>query len=722
MSYEPVDPPSNYDQQRISQHQYDTQTNMISYDDLTPHIDENHEDDNDGRGYSNSRSRHGNDLSSTRHGSGRRTPLSQIVSATNTNNQEQSSDDEKFADGRKIMTPTKYRLQENREKRLRQQKNRVHQEQSENSNGSEREISQSPERPQPSRYDQLEQPKKRNGYVPDSSSPYHDDSDPEISTSHLQRQPSSQIHKESKSPPYQQTQSNKRSDYIQRSPSRQQPQQSVGNIDQDHLIPLRNRYRITSVDIELEPNPTDKNSSTSVPRYSQMQLIFRGTAQGSDVQERAEHSLNEIVGSQNRTQDVDIYTADHAASHDRSNEKSTHDDHSSAIKLNGQSNNHSSTSNPLAPSDGTTIHADNYDYEDPRSKNQHSSKNNMKSNSSKIHSKPPGNLPDSSDSSESESPPPKSSERKAQYYFGEKGQNQLSDDDNDEPECETIGRNSQTIPSTNSDTKRYLNHSSIKKHQPSTDDSDPENSQFGKQTDARTSTGNTPTQNERLPSSKPQTTPGTNRDSQRTAPIRSPYDQAPVNTNYEIADSDPATNSSSLRKQNIPLQYQANPGHPRPNTGININDDRSPANSNQNTRNKKQPRYDTDDDSDDGGYQDDGGISKVADNTDRNSIDGNDSDRFPSNDRPVVKKMVTSNPVTPRSKRNEIDEIQPSPVKPKPRTKNSKKPAKAENKGLMARIRGWFGGNNDKDVSKTKKKTLEKKPTKTNKKPRSTKK
>jgi hypothetical protein len=91
--------------------------------------------------------------------------------------------------------------------------------------------------------------------------------------------------------------------YHHRQQEQQQQQQlPIANIDQDHLKSLYNRYQIISGDLELRENPSDNSLYNNESKPGQMQLIFKATLQGSDVQDRAKNSLNELVSNRSRTQ------------------------------------------------------------------------------------------------------------------------------------------------------------------------------------------------------------------------------------------------------------------------------------------------------------------------------------------------------------------------------------------------------------------------------------
>ncbi|CAF1525004.1 unnamed protein product, partial [Adineta steineri] len=68
---------------------------------------------------------------------------------------------------------------------------------------------------------------------------------------------------------------------------------AVDNTDQDHLKPFLNQYKLISGDMEFIQNLSNHGSDTDEYKPEQMQFIFRGTVQGSAVQERASQSMQD---------------------------------------------------------------------------------------------------------------------------------------------------------------------------------------------------------------------------------------------------------------------------------------------------------------------------------------------------------------------------------------------------------------------------------------------
>ncbi|CAF4544182.1 unnamed protein product [Rotaria sp. Silwood1] len=417
----------------------------------------------------------------------------------------------------------------------------------------------------------------------------------------------------------------------------QQNQRPIRNTDQDHTESFNKPQKITSASFELRGSQPNNNLYTYEPKNTQMELIFKATLEGSDAQ--------------NPT-----YAYIHATTDNKTPINSTPMDNRpiSSNNINplyeGYNQNkekYSSPSQLLTPGQQTTTKTNpRDDDEDLHQARNYSSENYTPANTyEKIPSKQADNI-HSSQLSASPSPSlARLSDKKSKYFFGANIERKLSDDENDETECETFGHDSQARPLTNTNIKRNLDFSPTTYSQyPDNDNSS--NLQFKQQSDAGTTTGNTLKQNQQRPSSRNQSLSGKSQDSEEETPITMLTNKAPT-TNV-----DSKTNSYNDEKKNIEdSSSQASHSGPEDATdSYNKN--------NHDIGNLRPPQNKinrTDDDDDDDG---DKIRHNPYQNTGREFPDDDDDDENDHlhNDQRTIANLVKKNPLVEPSQYTSLSE------------------------------------------------------------------
>ncbi len=695
------------------------QTDAIDYYDHTTNT-ENYDDDSDGDSRASSISQPEKILIPTKYRSPSSKPLSDSVSINNRDYQEQTSDYEKKADVRvKILTPTKHRLKElqklARQKNIDRSQDQSHRSSNEN-NGFQQQLSENPKQPeqtQPSGYDQLEQWENQN----------------ELPT-----------HR---------------------------------NIDPNQSRTLLGRYRITSGDIELRKTPSDTSLYTDESKHTQLQLIFDGIVQAPEVQQRAEHSINDPVNSRTRTpppssisppirpfETPDSNSPPRSSNGEHRDQRPNNNTYNgdsqfqpgpkinpgtqpyssgvlpTTVTRNGDYGTYAPPSNNLSSPDEPQGKP-KYHSHSSASETNHQRKPFAPSNETKINPKdynydgypednrsrsetntthPYGTIHSKEKKNLSDSPlssppqsPPKPPGYKPKYDFGPKKQNQLSDDDNDESECVTYGQNSQNTPIKKSNVTHNTDNSSRKNLQSPTHNNNSPKPEFQKMADAETTAGDSLTPKQRGPSGASQSTAEEDRDSQ-SQPRTSPRHQASVAGDYENPGSDPESDSDTPKKQNVTPQQHANSGYSKSNIDNNDKDKRRSNRFDEDVRDNDR-RRDVKPDYD--GDSNNPGEDHVMQDEPHYQVNDSDDDS-PRNSRSAGALIVQANPVRPELKRTQSDEIEPSPPTSKARPKKVKEPEKPKKPGFFARLFG--GGNKDEKTRKKKKKTSENKKKDKNKK------
>ncbi|CAF1229518.1 unnamed protein product [Adineta steineri] len=719
-----VDPPYYFS---LTKNSYTTVNSQMSYNpqNINNHehfhpLPSTDEDDNDCDSHYNSRLRKKKILTPSKYRSGARTPLSNISPTNNFDNQSEQSDEEEPIYVPRCLTPTKYRRESIRNDALHKHENIVHSQQYgthdsqfQNPNQRERQHQLSTSQrfdvttppPQDQRpYERQRSPHEQNGSY--SQMPYATRPAPPLPSSssrneYIGRTPSeerndsvSQAPQNTGPSPYeprheQQTTTQEGNDsYSQMSGTTRPPQSqyssehigqsssgkqnnsvskrppAIDNTDQDHLKPFLNQYKVISGDMEFIQNLSNHSSHTDEYKPEQMQFIFKGTVQGSAVQERARQSMQDIAGNRSRTptlsNNIDQNqshpskkSALSAADADQLNQNTTSLDDGQS-KLKGESDrraglNSSSKANRLPSAMAPDSDDDTYSVPSNNQQKNQSVSFNEHAPSDQITSKPnkhaDGEFPQSYYPSSSihtsskqhvnHAPDPK------KYFFGSSTKHQLSDNNSDsDEESIAIGHSHQELLA-NSNTQPSRNYPDNTYHDYIYDDRNADDGRFAQQSDVATTTNDTPT---------------------NTTTRR--YMNLSNGTNENI------TNSIILSNR-IPPQYHADNNYSKTDISSTIQPNRSSERYEQIQNNENQGPYEMDNNSaigsDDPTYRND------------INVNGNETDDYDISTSvhrpPQVDGLVRPNPVYPALKETESNESMTqsysstAPVKPKNKEK-----------------------------------------------------
>ncbi len=532
---------------------------------------------------------------------------------------------------------------------------------------------------------------------------------------------------------------------LQVQPHHHQQQRPMEIISQDSSKPIYNRYKVIAGDFELRESPYDNSSPMNASKLGQMQLVFKATLQGPEVQERAKNSISELVSNRSRTQsasninkqnnlnkasypnnpqsstNVDsrnqnttnidsnreteyqigsnhnsrLNSISHTAQSpttrikpdhgnlssatnyqsfetssppNKSIKRTIYDDHPSEIESHRQSNNQSPLPIQVIAANMTTHNANDNDLNGIYERSRSSSQNYTSSK----YEKNPLREADNLHSSQLLSPPRSSPipfQPKSKYYFGERVQNQLPDDEEDnEADCETFGHNSQPRSLTTTNTTRNLDDPYTTNSRFSMNDNNyPGNLQFGQQTDVGTATSTSLTQRQQNSSSANQSTLGKTRDSPRDSQISTTNKQIPYA--YSVQTTQNAVNqvisNATSSTSGFQQQDQNESDHSEQNIGRNIKQEQSSSKSDRDRDDANQSQYEGDDDGRDNDnideYQDDDhDIHNQNDDEDRTyANNGDDEDdnvvKYDESDETTprqsgVSELLTYNPVRDTSK------------------------------------------------------------------------
>jgi hypothetical protein len=580
------------------------------------------------------------------------------------------------------------RVQDSLPPQHQQQSHYQQREQSPQRSGSSRESS--PERPQ-SGYYQPEQSQKRSESTRKSpprqqQTQQRNDSRSETLPPQQKQQQSRKQNKSEQDsshlPPYyaEVPQSGVESDEESKVTHQHQQQLSLEIINQDDLKPIYNRYQVISGDFELRESPSGDSSHTNGSKPAQMQLIFKATLQGPDVQKRAKDSIYELANNRSGTQSASNTNKQNnlnktsyptnlqsSINADRRNQITTNlvssqeneyqtgsnytarlnpvshiaqsptsrtkpDDDNLSTIVNYPSFEPSSppnqsikrsifddhTSNQLEPSNITIYSANDDDLDDIRERSHSPSQNYT---SSKYDKNPLKQTNDSSSVPLLSSPKsmPKSFEHKSKYFFGENVPNQLSDDnEDDETECETFGHNSQARSLINTTIGRNLNYPYTTNPQFSINNNNySENLQFAQHIDVGTATGNSLTQQERRSSSSNQSTVEKTPDSPHDSLTITSNKQIPPQGGYGALGIRVASPNYTFGNQNISTTASSRTGFQQQ---YPPDSDRYGPNSGSSIRQgQSKTRFDQDEDDDNQSHSE-------ADDDDNNNIDNDQED------------------------------------------------------------------------------------------------
>ncbi|CAF2399723.1 unnamed protein product [Rotaria sp. Silwood2] len=732
----------NYDQERIYKPDHYTQTPSIECYEHSTNTDI---DDFD---YNNSKTRQNKILTPTRYRSVTSSSISNISPLVTTNYQKRSNDNETLSSGERIIIPTKFRLKQARIDKLLNDENknlsepelykpfiepdksqrppsRYGQQNSLQNRDSMKEENQSSQRSS-SQYGQQSNLQNRDAYIRDSiqqdnqlsllpssqnrqqkdlqnRDAYIQDSLPRDKQSHYNHRNEFQQPNGSEKIPVDissynnpaQSSSYSRFDSNNETKIQQQQQRPIQNIGQDHTELVDNPYQITWANFELRGSRSDNNLYTYEPKRTQMELILKATLQNSDVQKSANEYIYATTDNRSGTDTPSNinHRIDSNETYDRDRpHSSSHANNQNSNKINPiyedddeNEAKYSSASKLQAPGQQTTTNLDTYDDEGLHQRSHYSPQSRTPTdNYERIHPKQADNIQSSSLLSTPQASPSNLSENKSKYFFGKNIQNRISDDENNETECETFGHDSQARPLTNNNTKRNLDYASITHSQyPTNDNNYSENLQFKQQTDAGTTTANTLTQNKQFSSSTNQALAGKSQDSQQeslritSTNKKSTYNDGNKNIGYSTSrqshsESDDQNDSDDNEKIGHDLDALKIP----PNK-FNRNDDHNKQTKGDDEKKVYPPLYEnTDHDSQNAdGYIDNDNDNDNEDNDDDNISTGDDENHF-EDGRNAVDHLVEKVPIVDRSAYAEVAEDTSGSKQDTNRKKKKKKKGK----------------------------------------------
>ncbi|CAF2152711.1 unnamed protein product [Rotaria magnacalcarata] len=399
---------------------------------------------------------------------------------------------------------------------------------------------------------------------------------------------------------------------------------------QDRAESVNNPNEIKWAKFEYRQSPSASSLNAYEPKQTQMEFVFKAVLEGSDVPKLEIKEAHGSTGQRTpaysnklRKDSNSIHSP--SATHGKYEKKPNlsksdddddddDDDDSSTHKL------------PLAGTPQTTTTRDTHDTVGDREKNRRGSlvhkslndeKHDLKNNTKDDSFRPPSSRSPSLS---------KSPERKSKYYFGEKNQNQLSDEENDVVKYNAFGHNSQYTPGMEKGTEHSTHSGSKKNAAPARQDQSNyyvEPPKFEKHSDAATSTVNNTDNAEGLPALVIKKRPA----SDQTFLSESPT---------------PTPKNGTLQKLVIPNQKNTNsiPTTPRAESQNSYDSDTDRVNSRDNVINaayeNEHPRN---------GSQTNREYMNAHDTTHGSTLADDDDDEYSEPEEPGVSSIGKNNPI-----------------------------------------------------------------------------